>query len=589
MMKNKKILSFLMATVVAMSAFPTTVWAAGSSASAESDANVAAGSAADTVQGQDTEQHKQSAYGTADAEEESEQSFDVYATKDSVSEVLLPKTVILNGAKAKSNDGYYVAGVKGDIAGDKQINIVPDSAVTLSAAGQNDVTAEITQEKTGFIYADGINPDNWTLTTGKISANIAAGIWNGQAQFNVSCSNYYGKKIKQWDVSANKDAGDDVKMTYYDPSQIVITPEGKKTVKASISSLFAPMTAYAADTPGLTDIETYTDGTVVITGKGKMKDSVFEYWYDTDTMAADMMNYLRTTYGSKSPEDFFGSRDNPTQEALDNIGKFLADFSESAELASTFTVSSVGNYPTFKVKNTRGWKFYQVNTWVTPVTDSEGYVNVTCWGNIKEPAIEPYRTHDALVQMSMAAQQWSNKNLAHYNIFQPIDVIIQDGVTSIGASAFKGCSSIQSVTFSDSVVQIGNEAFMQCTGLKDVALPSQLKSLGIRAFGSSGLEHIELPSTIKSFGGGVFRNCTALKSVVLQEGITEIGSDAFYNCTALTQVTVPKSITKIGNTAFMELAAGSIIYCQTQAVADLLKNKYQPTNTTVVVDATKFN
>lgn len=271
MMKNKKVLSFLMATVVALSAFPTTVFAANSSASAEADANVAAGSAADTVQGQDTEQHKQSAYGTATAENEIEQSFDVYATKDSVSEVLLPKTVILNGAKAKSNDGYYVAGVKGDIAGDKQINIVPDSTVALSAAGQNDVTAEITQDKTGFIYADGINPDSWTLTTGKISANIAAGQWHGTFNFNNSCTVPAGyTTLYQYDVSVKQDKS---VVAYYCVPNKNTSPVEILTAKKSKSRTRIESGNTVVEYNGVR-YELSDDDVLVISGQGKMKDDI---------------------------------------------------------------------------------------------------------------------------------------------------------------------------------------------------------------------------------------------------------------------------------------------------------------------------
>ena len=42
------------------------------------------------------------------------------------------------------------------------------------------------------------------------------------------------------------------------------------------------------------------------------------------------------------------------------------------------------------------------------------------------------------------------------------DVVIPDGVTSIGGRAFHNCKSLTSVTFSASVTSIGNEAFSGC-------------------------------------------------------------------------------------------------------------------------------
>jgi hypothetical protein len=47
-------------------------------------------------------------------------------------------------------------------------------------------------------------------------------------------------------------------------------------------------------------------------------------------------------------------------------------------------------------------------------------------------------------------------------------VIIQEGVTSIGSSAFDYCSSVTSITIPDSVTSIGDVAFYGCDSLKDV-------------------------------------------------------------------------------------------------------------------------
>ena len=42
------------------------------------------------------------------------------------------------------------------------------------------------------------------------------------------------------------------------------------------------------------------------------------------------------------------------------------------------------------------------------------------------------------------------------------NVIIDDGVTSIGGSAFSGCSGLTSVTIPDAVTSIGDNAFKDC-------------------------------------------------------------------------------------------------------------------------------
>ena len=48
------------------------------------------------------------------------------------------------------------------------------------------------------------------------------------------------------------------------------------------------------------------------------------------------------------------------------------------------------------------------------------------------------------------------------------DLVIPDGVTSIGADVFSSCSSLTSITISDSVITIGNWAFYSCYNLVSV-------------------------------------------------------------------------------------------------------------------------
>ena len=59
---------------------------------------------------------------------------------------------------------------------------------------------------------------------------------------------------------------------------------------------------------------------------------------------------------------------------------------------------------------------------------------------------------------------------------------IPEGVTSIGISAFAGCSGLTSVTIPESVTSIGERAFYGCSGLTSVTIPEGVTSIGDYAF-----------------------------------------------------------------------------------------------------------
>lgn len=56
-------------------------------------------------------------------------------------------------------------------------------------------------------------------------------------------------------------------------------------------------------------------------------------------------------------------------------------------------------------------------------------------------------------------------------------------VTHIGYEAFRGCSSLESVTFDGHMfLEIESAAFRECTSLKSIIIPSEIRTIGDYAF-----------------------------------------------------------------------------------------------------------
>lgn len=117
------------------------------------------------------------------------------------------------------------------------------------------------------------------------------------------------------------------------------------------------------------------------------------------------------------------------------------------------------------------------------------------------------------------------------------EIVIPEGITSIGVYAFTRCTALTSVIIPDSVTSIGQYAFYNCVVLKEINLPSSLETIGNSAF--SG--------------------CRSVTSLTIPNGVTSIGDRAFDACISLAAISeIPSSVSSIGQSAFYALNLSEI-------------------------------
>ena len=139
-------------------------------------------------------------------------------------------------------------------------------------------------------------------------------------------------------------------------------------------------------------------------------------------------------------------------------------------------------------------------------------------------------------------------------------VVIEDGVTTIGDSAFEQCTDLTSVTIPDSVTDIGNRAFYHCTALMSVTIPNSVTTIGESSFRyCSTLTGVTIPNNVSRIGAYAFSGCDILTTVTIN-GVNSIGPSAFSDCIRLTSVTIPRGVTAIGNYAFSGCEALADVY-----------------------------
>lgn len=123
------------------------------------------------------------------------------------------------------------------------------------------------------------------------------------------------------------------------------------------------------------------------------------------------------------------------------------------------------------------------------------------------------------------------------------------GVQTIGDYAFRGCVKLNDVDLS-TVANVGSYAFADCTALKEVTVGNDLQNLDSGSFSNTAIEDITLPGSLTYIAERVFDNCKNLVRVVLPNSITSIGRRAFYDCSSLSSVSMETGISSIGESAF---------------------------------------
>ncbi|MBQ9069481.1 MAG: leucine-rich repeat domain-containing protein [Eggerthellaceae bacterium] len=179
-------------------------------------------------------------------------------------------------------------------------------------------------------------------------------------------------------------------------------------------------------------------------------------------------------------------------------------------------------------------------------------------------------------------------------------VNLPNSVTTLGNAAFNSSNSLTSVVLSNSLTEIPAGAFLindtAAQGIGDLVIPEGVTSIGGNAFSGAKVTSVSLPSTLTTIGNSAFFNhqissleipgtVTALgtsafsvtnenlektlKSLTLNEGLASVGNNAFRN-SALEQVAIPTTLKTINAGAF----AGNVNATRDDQKVVLISEKY---------------
>lgn len=130
------------------------------------------------------------------------------------------------------------------------------------------------------------------------------------------------------------------------------------------------------------------------------------------------------------------------------------------------------------------------------------------------------------------------------------DIYIPDGINTICADAFLGCT-FEDIHFPESLTSIGSNAFKGSKYLNKLELPESLTSLETNVFANCiALQEVDIKGNLTTISDNSFQGCNSLTEISISEGVESIGSYAFKNCSSLDSVLLPNSMRTIGEGAF---------------------------------------
>lgn len=193
------------------------------------------------------------------------------------------------------------------------------------------------------------------------------------------------------------------------------------------------------------------------------------------------------------------------------------------------------------------------------------------------------------------------------------ELVIPNGVSSIGEGAFVGWDNLKSIIFSNNVTSIHQYAFYGCKSLPSLSIPSSVTSIGENAFSGcdelttiyisdlsswcnidfdgrvfynplkgephlflNGQEitNLSIPNDVKYIKKYAFFGNKSITSLTIPSSVLTIGDAAFANCNSLLTIIMGKGIVSIDTNAFFYCQEIMDVYCYNENVPLAASNTF---------------
>ena len=192
--------------------------------------------------------------------------------------------------------------------------------------------------------------------------------------------------------------------------------------------------------------------------------------------------------------------------------------------------------------------------WTLNISKKNGNVTVSSVASVGDPY--ELNLRKPIVGADLTVTQLGDDSLNGQSGL--VRLLLPDGLTSIGARSFNGCTSLSHVEpfLPNGITYIPQQLFYNRPVTNDLFLGmgegADVSFGGNYCFNGVNSERITLGPRVKSTGSQAFANSKSLVEVTLSEGLVSVGAETFSGCSALTNIVnfLPSTVEYVGSRAF---------------------------------------
>ena len=203
------------------------------------------------------------------------------------------------------------------------------------------------------------------------------------------------------------------------------------------------------------------------------------------------------------------------------------------EGCTSLTSATIGN----NVKTIGGYTFADCDS-LTSVTIGNGVTSIGKRAFIRCTSLTSITIPDGVTSIGESA---------FYNCTGLTNITIPQSVTNIGDDAFNRCSALTSIQVVNGNTKYDSRESCNAiietvtntlvAGCKNTIIPNSVTSIGNSAFrGCTGPTSVTIPNNVTSIGDYAFDGCGGLTSVTIPNSVTSIGNYAFAWCYNLKEI-----------------------------------------------------